>query len=139
MLFFSFLPAASACSLEVLKRAVCLDDGEWSESRQYTINKGRQLLVNVAQRMQLPPHFVDAAHRFFKLAMQRRFLQGRRSEHVAAACLYAVCRQEKGNRGSCLPLCLCSWSRAAQKNAHTHVPCLCMCVCARVCLFLACM
>jgi len=34
-----------------------------------------------------------AAHRLYKLAVQHNFTRGRRTQQVAAACLYIVCRQ----------------------------------------------
>ena len=36
-----------------------------------------------------------AAHRLYKLALQRGFTRGRRTNQVAAACLYLVCRQDE--------------------------------------------
>ena len=38
---------------------------------------------------------MDSAHRLFILAIQRNFIQGRKTIHVVAACLYIVCRREK--------------------------------------------
>lgn len=35
-----------------------------------------------------------AAHRLYKIALQRGFTRGRRTAQVAAACLYLVCRQD---------------------------------------------
>ena len=34
------------------------------------------------------------AHRLYKIALQRGFTRGRRTNQVAAACLYLVCRQD---------------------------------------------
>ena len=33
--------------------------------------------------------------RYFKLAVEHRFIQGRKTEYVVAVCLYIVCRYEK--------------------------------------------
>ena len=57
--------------------------------------RGRRRIQDVACRVRLGPHFVDSAHRFFMVALERNFVQGRRSMHVVAACLYVACRQEK--------------------------------------------
>ena len=38
---------------------------------------------------------VGMAHQYYKLALGKNFLSGRRSEHVAVACLYLVCRKNK--------------------------------------------
>ena len=37
----------------------------------------------------------EAAQRLFMLAVQHNFIQGRKTTHVIAACLYTVCRREK--------------------------------------------
>lgn len=40
------------------------------------------------------PQTTPAAHRLYKIALQRHFTRGRRTNQVAAACLYLVCRQD---------------------------------------------
>ena len=54
----------------------------------------------LASAVRLSEKFVDMAHRWFVLALQQNFTQGRKSNNVAAACLYIVCRQEKTPRKS---------------------------------------
>ena len=65
------------------------------ESREITINNGRKRIAQLAAKLRLGQHYVDSAHRLFLLAVQRNFVQGRRTSHVVAACLYIVCRTEK--------------------------------------------
>jgi len=38
---------------------------------------------------------IDMAHKFYTLAVDHNFTRGRRTAHVAAACLYIACRQSK--------------------------------------------
>eukprot|EP01027_Heterolobosea_sp_BB2_P013769 GEZU01019819.1.p1 GENE.GEZU01019819.1~~GEZU01019819.1.p1 ORF type:complete len:525 (-),score=180.23 GEZU01019819.1:234-1808(-) len=73
----------------------------------------------IAAPLGLTANHVDQAHRFFKLALQNNFLQGRRSTHVCAACIYIVCRNEK------TPHMLLDFSEILQTNVfalgHTFV------------------
>ena len=45
--------------------------------------------------MKLHGHIVESAHRYFKLAVEHKFIQGRRTDLVVAACMYLTCRIEK--------------------------------------------
>ena len=91
--------------------------GYSKESRQVTIDNGKRLIQQLASQLHLTQvcallvawpcgsaahavcgwgqHYVDSAHRLFILAIQRNFIQGRKTIHVVAACLYIVCRREK--------------------------------------------
>jgi transcription factor IIIB subunit 2 len=71
----------------------------------------------VASRLRLPTHFVDAAHRLFTIAVEKNFVQGRRTTHVVAACLYIACRQEKSQH------MLIDFSDALQVNVYTLGTC----------------
>jgi transcription factor IIIB 90 kDa subunit len=68
------------------------------ESREETIERGRRRIQNVASMLSLTQHIMDAAQRIFMLALQHGFMQGRKSDHVVAACLYIACRREKSPR-----------------------------------------
>lgn len=62
----------------------------------------------------LPPFFPGtAAHRLYKIALQRGFTRGRRTNQVAAACLYLICRQDAK------PFLLIDFSDALQVNVFT--------------------
>lgn len=82
------------------------------ESREITINNGRKRISQLAAKLRLGQHYVDSAHRLFLLAVQRNFVQGRRTTHVVAACLYIVCRTEKS------PYLLIDFSDALQVNVY---------------------
>jgi len=87
------------------------------DSRETTLMNGRRRIQDVASRMRLANHFVDAAHRFFTVAVEKNFVQGRRTTHVVAACLYIACRQEKSQH------MLIDFSDALQVNVYTLGTC----------------
>lgn len=59
------------------------------------------------------PRSCAAAHRLYKLALQHGFTRGRRTNQVAAAALYLVCRQDSK------PFLLIDFSDALQVNVFT--------------------
>ncbi|KAG0057276.1 transcription factor TFIIIB subunit brf1 [Gryganskiella cystojenkinii] len=65
------------------------------ESREKTLEAARRRIQNIAYHLKLNDHHVEVAQRYFNLAITNNFIQGRRSEHVVACCLYIVCRMEK--------------------------------------------
>eukprot|EP00546_Thalassionema_frauenfeldii_P021847 CAMPEP_0178906146 /NCGR_PEP_ID=MMETSP0786-20121207/6665_1 /TAXON_ID=186022 /ORGANISM="Thalassionema frauenfeldii, Strain CCMP 1798" /LENGTH=595 /DNA_ID=CAMNT_0020577825 /DNA_START=128 /DNA_END=1911 /DNA_ORIENTATION=+ len=87
------------------------------DSRETTLLNGRRRIQDVASRMRLGSHFVDAAHRLFTIAVEKNFVQGRRTTHVVAACLYISCRQEKSQH------MLIDFSDALQVNVYTLGTC----------------
>ncbi|KAL7553065.1 hypothetical protein ACHAWF_016323 [Thalassiosira exigua] len=87
------------------------------QSRENTLASGRRRIQEVAGQMRLGPHYVDAAHRLFTVAVERNFVQGRRRAHVVAACLYTSCRQEKSQH------MLIDFSDALQINVYTLGAC----------------
>eukprot|EP00792_Barthelona_sp_PAP020_P006077 TRINITY_DN2901_c1_g1_i1.p1 TRINITY_DN2901_c1_g1~~TRINITY_DN2901_c1_g1_i1.p1 ORF type:complete len:462 (-),score=137.30 TRINITY_DN2901_c1_g1_i1:472-1857(-) len=66
-----------------------------SKSRDITIAKAKHRIQDIAQNFGLGQHVVEAAQRFYMLALSNGFCRGRRAEHVYAVCLYTVCRREK--------------------------------------------
>lgn len=87
------------------------------DSRETTLANGRRRIQEVASRLRLATHFVDAAHRLYTIAVEKNFVQGRRSAHVVAACLYIACRQEKSQH------MLIDFSDALQVNVYTLGTC----------------
>jgi transcription factor IIIB subunit 2 len=65
------------------------------DSRETTLANGRKKITQVANMLKLGSHFVDSAFRLFTLAVEHNFVQGRKTLHIVAACLYIVCRTEK--------------------------------------------
>lgn len=59
---------------------------------------GKRRLQALASQLKLNNHCVESAYMFLKLAVSKRLTKGRRTNHVAAACLYLVCRTEKTPR-----------------------------------------
>ncbi len=45
--------------------------------------------------LKLTNHYVESAFRLFNLAVEHNFVQGRKTIHIVAACVYIVCRQER--------------------------------------------
>ena len=64
-------------------------------SRETTLATGRRKIGQVASSLRLGTYYVDGAHRLFAMAAQRNFTQGRKTLHVACACLYVMCRRER--------------------------------------------
>mmetsp|Transcript_29776 Transcript_29776/g.74887 ORF Transcript_29776/g.74887 Transcript_29776/m.74887 type:complete len:603 (-) Transcript_29776:65-1873(-) len=65
------------------------------ESRQVTIDRGRKRIAHLAGPLRLKQRHIEAAQRLFILAVQRNFIQGRKTQNVVAACLYVICRRER--------------------------------------------
>lgn len=71
-------------------------DGTSLESREMTLANGRRRIQALAGAVGLTgEHYMDAAGRWYSLALQHQFTRGRRGPNVIAACLYIVCRQER--------------------------------------------
>lgn len=87
------------------------------DSRETTLANGRRKIQEVASRLRLRGNFVDAAHRLFTIAVEKNFVQGRRTIHVVAACLYIACRQEQTQH------MLIDFSDALQVNVYTLGTC----------------
>ncbi|GAA5968798.1 hypothetical protein JCM11641_000736 [Rhodosporidiobolus odoratus] len=72
--------------------------GQSQESREQTLYNGRRRIAELATGLRLSEHLQNVATRFFNLAVNMNFTKGRRSQYVAAACLYAACRQQNGTQ-----------------------------------------
>jgi len=88
------------------------------DSRETTLANGRRRIKDVAARVQLGDQYIDEAHKFFAVAVEKNFVQGRKSEHVVVSCLYTACRMEKTNRHM-----LIDFSDALQVNVYTLGTC----------------
>ncbi len=72
------------------------DDAAVPESREVTLSNGKRRLQALAAAVGVHgEHAVDAAHRWYALALNHQFTRGRRGNNVIAACLYIVCRLER--------------------------------------------
>ncbi|GAA6027676.1 hypothetical protein JCM8097_007977 [Rhodosporidiobolus ruineniae] len=72
--------------------------GQSQESREQTLFNGRRRISELATGLRLSEHLQNVAIRFFNLAVNMNFTKGRRTQYVAAACLYAACRQQNGTQ-----------------------------------------
>ncbi|KAJ7281230.1 hypothetical protein O6H91_Y363100 [Diphasiastrum complanatum] len=88
--------------------------GYQSDSHERTLNKGRDEIRDVAEWLSVSGRedAVNAAHRLYVIAVERNFTRGRRTQQVAAACLYIVCRQESK------PYMLIDFSDCLQTNVY---------------------
>ncbi|GAA5942020.1 transcription factor TFIIIB subunit BRF1 [Sporobolomyces koalae] len=72
--------------------------GQSQESREQTLANGRRRVQELAHGLNLGEHMQNVATRFFNLAVNFGFTKGRRTQYVAAACLYAAVRQNNGTQ-----------------------------------------
>ena len=56
------------------------------------------MINSLGSQLSLSKHCLESAFMFYKLAVNRRLTQGRKTIHVVGACLYLVCRTEKTSR-----------------------------------------
>ncbi|XP_061104024.1 transcription factor IIIB 90 kDa subunit-like isoform X2 [Conger conger] len=68
--------------------------GMEKQSRAQTLQNGKRQINHLGHQLQLNRHCLDTAFNFYKMALNRHLTRGRRTMHVAAACLYLVCRTE---------------------------------------------
>ncbi|KXZ48221.1 BFR protein [Gonium pectorale] len=67
------------------------------DSHEAAVTRGRYEIMALVEALRISPssEATEAAHRLYKLALQRGFTRGRRANQVAAVCLYIFCRLEK--------------------------------------------
>eukprot|EP00249_Psilotum_nudum_P013176 c24196_g1_i1 orf=436-1803(+) len=85
-----------------------------TDSHERTLEKGRREIKDIADFLAMSGRddAVVAAHRLYTLAIERNFTRGRRTNQVAAACLYIVCRQDQK------PFLLIDFSDCLQTNVY---------------------
>lgn len=93
----------------------CASQGD---SHEIALSKGRHEISAMIDQFMIRPRedTLEAAHRLYKLAVQRGFTKGRRVAQVAAACLYIICRQENK------PFMLIDYSDLLQVGSSTLQP-----------------
>ncbi|CAO3594341.1 unnamed protein product [Absidia cylindrospora] len=72
--------------------------GRGKEGQEQAIDNGRQRIARLAHGLRLPERYREAAQRYYNLAVINRFTRGRKSDQVAAVCLYIVCRNEQSSQ-----------------------------------------
>ncbi|CAO3616901.1 unnamed protein product [Cunninghamella blakesleeana] len=72
--------------------------GRGKEGQEQAIDNGRQRIAKLAHGLRLPERYRESAQRYYNLAVINRFTRGRKSDHVAAVCLYIVCRNEESSQ-----------------------------------------
>ncbi|KAG1826262.1 cyclin-like protein [Suillus subaureus] len=66
-----------------------------NESREQTIANASRKIQNFAGALRLSEVVCLAATRLYTLAVEHKFTKGRKSNNVAAVCLYVACRQKE--------------------------------------------
>ncbi|OAD80170.1 hypothetical protein PHYBLDRAFT_121728, partial [Phycomyces blakesleeanus NRRL 1555(-)] len=66
--------------------------------QEQAMENGRQKIARLSFALHLSERFREAAQRYYNLAVVNRFTRGRKSDHVAAVCLYIVCRNEQSSQ-----------------------------------------
>ncbi|KAJ3317069.1 transcription factor TFIIIB subunit brf1 [Blyttiomyces sp. JEL0837] len=69
--------------------------GNGVESREQTIANGHRRIQLIGNQMKMTDRQIEAAQRYFNLAVVENFTKGRKANSVASACLYIVCRLEQ--------------------------------------------
>lgn len=66
------------------------------DSHERTLNKARSEIANLVDRLAIRPRdeTIETAFRLYRLAANKNFTRGRKSQQVQAACVYIVCRQD---------------------------------------------
>ncbi|KAF3341947.1 transcription factor 3B subunit-like isoform X1 [Carex littledalei] len=69
----------------------------YSASHERTLAKGRDEIRYIVNCLDVAggDSIIDEAHKFYQIAVDKNFTRGRRTTHVAAACLYIACRKNK--------------------------------------------
>lgn len=57
--------------------------------------RGEKLVEGIASKLNLKNLIIDAGKRFYRLAYDKNFIQGRNSNEIAGVCIYIACRIEK--------------------------------------------
>jgi len=66
------------------------------QPRAETLENGRRVARDLAHQLGIrQDSFIEQAHGFYRIGIQKNFIQGRRTEFVIAACLYVVCRRNR--------------------------------------------
>ncbi|KAL4445344.1 hypothetical protein ABPG77_011169 [Micractinium sp. CCAP 211/92] len=86
-----------------------------ADSHEKAQQRGRQDIAQLVDLLSVRPReeSIESAHRLYKIALERGFTRGRRTNQVAAACLYLLCRQDSK------PFLLIDFSDALQVNVFT--------------------
>lgn len=72
--------------------------GGASEARERSLREAKALLNQFVHQLRLSQNLADTAYRFYRVASNNNFVQGRRKTNVAAICLYAACRKDYTNK-----------------------------------------
>lgn len=69
--------------------------GGGGEDREKTLREGKRTMQGFAGEHKIPESVLNSGVQIFKLAAMNNFIQGRRTNTVAAVCLYTAARKER--------------------------------------------
>ncbi|TGO39814.1 hypothetical protein BHYA_0047g00180 [Botrytis hyacinthi] len=69
--------------------------GGGESNKENTLREGKRVMQALANQLGISDQVVGVGHQIFKLASMNNFIQGRRTDLVAAVCLYSACRKEQ--------------------------------------------
>lgn len=70
---------------------------QMADHSESTRRAGKRRMQALSTALRLNERLADAGQRYFNLAVNINFTQGRRTQYVVAACLYAACRMDKSS------------------------------------------
>ena len=76
-------------------RLILTGPGFNGDSRRLRLAKGEKMVEGIASKLSLRTLIVDAGKRYYRLAFEKNFIQGRNTNEIAGVCLYIACRREK--------------------------------------------
>ncbi|XP_056158274.1 transcription factor IIIB 60 kDa subunit isoform X3 [Syzygium oleosum] len=87
---------------------------EYSVSRERTVDRANEDMKNLCYGlgMDQPDGIVRTSLAFYRIALEKNFTRGRRTEQVQAACIYIACRESK------LPYLLIDFSNLLKINVY---------------------
>lgn len=87
---------------------------EYSDSLRRTLDKGEDEIRHIALMLSIHESIIMPASRIYTIAVHRNFTRGRRTQQVAAACLYIACRTAEPPK----PYLLIDFSEALGINVY---------------------
>ncbi|XP_031494718.1 transcription factor IIIB 60 kDa subunit-like [Nymphaea colorata] len=110
----TFLKTSSGQSRVAGSFVKSVRDSGSSESHERTLAKGRNEISDIVSGLEMSggDSLIDQAHRLYTIAVERNFTRGRRTNQVAASCIYIICRLEKK------PYLLIDFSEFLQINVY---------------------
>lgn len=90
---FGTTPAREARSSTVQKGLFIINNLKKTTTNfSFATHLGKSRISDLVKALKVRPAVIDSCNRFFHMAVLRNFIQGRKTGHVIAACVYMGCR-----------------------------------------------